>query len=146
MCRSRAGKPEPRTTSRGSTASGWRPGTGCIWGGGLRSTLSPRNRQPLIFFDPDNRRINQVHGFAQTEITITPALSATIGTRGERTTFSGFELQPAVRAKYTPGPDSIVWGAISRAVRTPTRFDQDLRVRVGDVVVIAEILNSGPSS
>ena len=63
-------------------------------------------------------------------------MSVTLGTRGERTTFSGFELQPAVRAKYTPRADAFVWGAISRAVRTPTRFDQDLRVRVGNVVVI----------
>lgn len=30
----------------------------------------------------------------------------------------------------------MVWGAISRAVRTPTRFDQDLRITVNNVVVI----------
>jgi iron complex outermembrane receptor protein len=107
-----------------------------IWGGGLRSTLSRTRPTALIFFEPADRTINQVHGFAQTEITFTPKLSATLGTRGERTTFSGFELQPAVRAKYTPRTDAIVWGAISRAVRTPTRFDQDLRVVVNDTVVI----------
>jgi iron complex outermembrane receptor protein len=38
--------------------------------------------------------------------------------------------------KYTSEADRIVWGAISRAVRTPTRFDRELRVRVGDLVVI----------
>ncbi len=107
-----------------------------IWGGGVRSTVSRTRPTDLIFFEPEDRTIHQVHGFAQTEIALRPDFSVTLGTRGERTTFSGFELQPAVRVKYTPEPDSLIWGAISRAVRTPTRFDQDLRVRVGDVVVI----------
>ena len=107
-----------------------------IWGGGVRSTVSRTQPTDLIFFEPEDRTIHQVHGFAQTEITLWPDFSVTLGTRGERTTFSGFELQPAVRVKYTPEPDSLIWGAISRAVRTPTRFDQDLRVRVGDLVVI----------
>ena len=107
-----------------------------IWGGGVRSTLSDTRRTELIFFDPDDRRINQVHGFAQTEITITPAWSTTIGTRGERTTFSDFGLQPALRVKYTPRADAIVWGAVSRAIRTPTRFDKELRITLGDTVVI----------
>ena len=51
-------------------------------------------------------------------------------------TFNGFDLQPAVRARYSPRDDTIVWGAVSRAVRTPTRFDRELRVRVNDLVVI----------
>ena len=107
-----------------------------LWGGGVRSTLSRTRPTPLIFFEPDDRRINQVHGFAQTEITLTPALSAIVGTRAERTTFSGFDLQPAVRAKYTPRADAMLWAAVSRAIRTPTRFDQDLRITVNNTVVI----------
>jgi len=107
-----------------------------LWGGGVRTTQSRTRDTELIFFDPQNRTINQVHGFAQTEVTLSRELAVTLGTRGERSTFSGFELEPAVRAKYTPGQDALVWGAISRAVRTPTRFDQDLRVRVNDIVLI----------
>ena len=107
-----------------------------IWGGGFRSTLSNTKETPLIFFEPEDRTINQVHGFAQTEVSLTPEWSVTLGARGERMTFSGFELQPAVRARYTPRADTILWGAISRAVRTPTRFDRELRIRVNDVVVL----------
>jgi iron complex outermembrane receptor protein len=107
-----------------------------LWGGGVRTTQSDTQPTELIVFDPEDRTINQVHGFAQTEVALRRNLSVTLGARGERTTFSGFQFQPAVRAKYTPGTDAFVWGAISRAVRTPTRFDQDLRVRVGDIVVI----------
>ncbi|RPI56863.1 MAG: TonB-dependent receptor [Acidobacteria bacterium] len=107
-----------------------------IWGGGARSTSSRTKPTELILFEPANRTIHQVHGFAQAEIAVRPDFSVTLGSRGERTTFSGFELQPAVRLKFTPQADSMIWGAISRAVRTPTRFDQDLRVLVGNVAVI----------
>ena len=107
-----------------------------LWGGGVRTTQSDTQPTELIVFEPEDRTINQVHGFAQAEITLRRDLSVTLGTRGERTTFSGFQLQPAVRAKYTPRTDAFIWGAISRAVRTPTRFDQDLRVQVNGVVVI----------
>jgi iron complex outermembrane receptor protein len=107
-----------------------------IWGGGVRSTLSRTRPTAVIFFEPDDRTINQVHAFAQTDITLQPRLTLTLGTRGERTTFSGFELHPAARVKYTPRTDTLIWGAISRAVRTPTRFDQELRVQINNVVVI----------
>ena len=107
-----------------------------LWGGGVRSTLSRTRPTPLIFFEPDDRTINQIHGFAQAEITVNPEWSVTLGTRGERMTFSGFDLQPAVRAAYSPRADTLVWGAVSRAVRTPTRFDRELRIRVGDAVVL----------
>src|SRR4029450_9103330 len=105
-----------------------------LWGGGVRTTQSDTEPTELIVFEPEDRTINQVHGFAQTEVTLRRDLSVTLGARGERTTFRGFQFQPAVRAKYTPRTDAFVWGAISRAVRTPTRFDQDLRVRVGEIV------------
>jgi iron complex outermembrane recepter protein len=107
-----------------------------LWGGGVRTTQSDTQPTELIVFEPEDRTINQVHGFAQAEVSLRPDLSITLGTRGERTTFSGFQLQPALRAKYTPRTDAFIWGAISRAVRTPTRFDQDLRVQVNGVVVI----------
>lgn len=107
-----------------------------VWGGGVRSTVSRTKATPLIFFDPANRTINQVHGFAQTEVSLRRDMSVIVGTRGERTTFSGFELQPAVRAKYTPTADALLWGAVSRSVRTPTRFDQDLRITINNTVVI----------
>jgi iron complex outermembrane receptor protein len=107
-----------------------------LWGAGFRSTLSDTRPTPLIFFEPEDRTINQVHGFAQAEITLNPKWSMTLGTRGERMTFNAFDLQPAVRVRYTPRADTILWGAISGVVRTPTRFDRDLRVRVNDMVVI----------
>jgi iron complex outermembrane receptor protein len=47
----------------------------------------------------------------------------------ERNEFSGFELQPTARVRWSAGKRS-VWGAVSRAVRVPSRFDTDLRFRL----------------
>jgi iron complex outermembrane receptor protein len=67
--------------------------------------------------------------FAQDEIGLTGRLFLTVGSKFERNEFTGFEIQPTIRARYSHQHHSL-WGAISRAVRVPTRFDTDLRVRV----------------
>ena len=52
----------------------------------------------------------------------------TVGSKFERNEFTGFEIQPTIRARWS-APHQSVWGAVSRAVRVPTRFDTDLRFR-----------------
>jgi iron complex outermembrane receptor protein len=107
-----------------------------IWGGGFRATYDRTRPQQVLFFEPDNRSIFQGHVFGQDEIAVRPTnVFLTVGARIERTTFSGIEAQPSVRLRYT-NPSFTLWGAVSRAVRTPTRFDQDLRVRVGQLLII----------
>ena len=53
----------------------------------------------------------------------------TAGSKFERNEFTGFEVQPTVRARWSARRHSL-WGAVSRAVRVPTRFDTDLRFRL----------------
>jgi len=50
-----------------------------------------------------------------------------IGSKFEHNDFTGFEAQPSVRITWMAEENHAVWGAISRAVRTPTRFDTDIR-------------------
>lgn len=107
-----------------------------IWGGGFRANYDRTRAEQVLFFEPADRNIFQGHVLAQDEVALRPAhLFLTLGARVERTTFSGIEAQPSVRIRYTD-PKFTLWGAVSRAVRTPTRFDQDLRVQVGQVLVI----------
>src|SRR5262249_8981941 len=40
--------------------------------------------------------------------------------------YTGFELQPSVRAALNCAADQTLWAAISRAVRTPSRVDRDI--------------------
>src|SRR5207253_9509476 len=66
--------------------------------------------------------------FLQDEILLAKdRLRITLGTKVEHNDFTGVEGQPSVRANWLVHPDHAIWGAITRAVRTPTRFDTDIR-------------------
>jgi iron complex outermembrane receptor protein len=83
--------------------------------------------------DPD--RVSQfVAGFLNNEFTITDGLKLYLGSMAEYNSYTGFELQPSGRFAWTPNEHHTVWGAVSRAVRTPSQADDDVRVFVGTVV------------
>jgi iron complex outermembrane receptor protein len=52
-------------------------------------------------------------------------LHFTIGAKIEHNSYTGFEYQPNARLTLTPAKDQTIWGAVSRAVRTPSRIDRD---------------------
>jgi iron complex outermembrane receptor protein len=82
----------------------------------------------VLFFEPETRTSPLLNLFAQDEITIAPnRVALIIGSKVEHNDYTGWEVQPTVRARWTPGGRDTVWGAVSRAVRMPTRFDSDLR-------------------
>jgi iron complex outermembrane receptor protein len=57
----------------------------------------------------------------------------TLGSKLERNDYSSFEFQPSGRLRLTLGPRHGLWAAVTRAVRTPTRFDRDL---ILDVAIV----------
>jgi iron complex outermembrane receptor protein len=65
--------------------------------------------------------------FVQDEITVTPRLVVTGGARIEHDHFAGWGLQPTARVMFTPGARHHVWAATSRALRTPSLQDLNLR-------------------
>ncbi len=100
-------------------------GLGWRW---QRSRIRPA---PLITARQPNRVLQRYSAFFQDEIRLVPErLFLTLGTKLEHNDFSGFELQPTVRARWHPAPDQVVWAAVSRAVRTPSRSEHDLRAEV----------------
>jgi iron complex outermembrane receptor protein len=85
------------------------------------------NLGPLIAFLPTSDIQHLVSGYVQDQWHIVPdVFSITAGTKIEYNSFSGFEIQPTAQFVWLPGKGQTLWGAISRAVRTPTRIDQDL--------------------
>jgi iron complex outermembrane recepter protein len=109
----------------------WRAGRhNLVFGGGYRRfDGDDYNAGPGFFFDPRERTSHRANVFAQDEIHVGSRLFVTVGSKFERNEFTGFEVQPTVRARWS-WPHRSVWGAVSRAVRVPTRFDTDLRIRV----------------
>ncbi len=56
---------------------------------------------------------------------IAERLKLTAGVKAERNDYSGLEVQPSLRMAWTPDSDTTWWAAVSRAVRIPTRLDED---------------------
>jgi iron complex outermembrane recepter protein len=60
-------------------------------------------------------------------------LRLTLGSKFEHNDFSGFEFQPNVRLLWTLHERHTLWGSVSRAVRTPSRVEDDIRVNTTTV-------------
>jgi iron complex outermembrane receptor protein len=90
---------------------------------------------PIAFFEPRQRTIHVFNLFAQDEISLGRGLYGTLGSKLEHNTYSGWEVQPTARVRWTRGRDTL-WGAVSRAVRMPTRFDTDIRFSGGLPIVL----------
>jgi iron complex outermembrane receptor protein len=108
-----------------------------IWGAGYRRN-SDETAGTTVTFDPPESVYSVVSVFAQDEIVIRPdRLNLTLGLKMERNAFSGMEWQPNVRGRFDIAPRQMIWGAISRAVRRPTRLDVDVRALTADGAVTA---------
>lgn len=100
-----------------------------IWGLGTRVTIDDISNSSSLTFMPTHRTDHLVSGFMQDQIAlIQNRLTLTLGSKFEHNSYSGFEAQPSARLLYSPNDWNRVWAAISRAVRTPARFERDVRV------------------
>jgi iron complex outermembrane receptor protein len=82
-----------------------------------------------ISFDPVVDRKGVASLFVQDEISIVEKrLKATLGARFEYNQYTGFEIQPNLRAAWTPDEIQTYWASISRAVRMPARAEEDIRL------------------
>jgi iron complex outermembrane receptor protein len=97
-----------------------------VWGAGYRATHDQVGNSPGVAFLPNHRTESLFSAFAQDEISLFHHLRLTVGSKLEHNTWTGFELQPSVRFAWVPDERRTLWGAISRAVRTPTRYDEDI--------------------
>jgi len=80
-------------------------------------------------FSPDQETDSIYSGFLQDQIAIVQdKMWLTVGSKFEHNNYSGFEIQPNARLMWTPTEHQSVWVAVTRAVRTPSRLDQDLQV------------------
>jgi iron complex outermembrane recepter protein len=97
------------------------------WGLGYRYTRGDTESVPTIVFSPRNRADNLFSAFVQDEIVLVEnRLRLTVGSKFEHNEYSGFEFQPSARLLWTPGEGHSLWASISRAVRTPSRVEEDL--------------------
>lgn len=102
------------------------------WGFGAR--VSPSNviqTAPSVNFLPEQQSDNIYSSFVQYELPlVADKLTLTAGSKFEHTNFSGYDYQPSVRLLWSPTPNQSAWAAVTRAVRTPSRQDQDVQFNI----------------
>ena len=98
-----------------------------VFGAGHRVVDSRFDAAPGgAFLDPAERTLTLTNLFIQDQITLAEGLTLTLGAKFEDNNFTGEEFLPNVRlAWHRPGGD-LLWGAVSRASRTPNRIERDL--------------------
>lgn len=102
-----------------------------VWGIGDRFVLADLPGDFTWTFDPDDRTLNTPRLFALDKWRIPAAdLELSIGSQLEYNDFTGFEVQPSLRAAWTPTPHQTVWGGATRAVRTPSIQENDARLNI----------------
>ncbi len=82
-----------------------------------------RDHTGSIAFIPTHRNDQLFSGFVQDEIRLLDSVKLTLGTKLEHNDYTDFEVQPNARLLWSPSEKQSIWGAISRAVRTPARFE-----------------------
>jgi iron complex outermembrane receptor protein len=101
-----------------------------IGGIGWRSTSDDLTSTPIVIMTPPKRHDNLYSGFVHDEIGLNPKLQLTMGAKIEHNSYTGLEVQPNVRAAWTPDERQTLWAAVTRAVRTPSRCDHGCAINV----------------
>lgn len=96
-----------------------------IWGLNLRHTSDELvlPSSPYRLDDGKNQRLSY-SAFVHDEITLTPdRFKLIVGSKFEKDGLTGLNVQPNLRWLYTPAAHEVVWGALSRSVRSSRRTE-----------------------
>lgn len=97
-----------------------------VWGLGYRFTHEVDQNAPGLAFLPPTLSHNLFSAFLQDEIALRDNLFLTLGTKIEHNDYTGVEVEPSGRLQWNVTTNQMLWAAVSRAVRTPSRIDRDL--------------------
>jgi iron complex outermembrane receptor protein len=112
------------------------------WGSNYRLYHTKILDSDIAFYTPQTRTNQLFSGFIRDDITLIPdRLFFTLGTRLDRNDFTGLEIQPNARLMWTPNTEQSIWMAVSRAVRTPSRAENDIHLKTSQVTNIPALAN-----
>ena len=96
-----------------------------LWGAGLRHHRDRVDNIGPLQFLPAQRNLNRAHVFVQDEIALRDNLDLTLGAKIETNSYTGAEFLPSARLGWLLRPGQLLWTALSRAVRAPSRIDRE---------------------
>ncbi len=98
-----------------------------IWGAGYRVNHDNISGPVGTIFTPESRTLHLFNAFIQDQFALVPRkLELTVGTKLSYNDYTEFDWQPSIRLAWVRSAHHTAWGAVSRAVRTPSRLDVDV--------------------
>ena len=98
-----------------------------VWGFGYRFTHDVVSAAPALALLPPRLDHHLFSGFLEDKLQLQESVFLTLGTKVEHNDYTGFEYEPSARLQWNYAAQQMLWAAVSRAVRTPSRIDRDLR-------------------
>lgn len=103
-----------------------------VWGLGYRITPDRIDGSLTVAMNPVSRDLQVFSAFVQDEVALVPSrLFLTAGSKFEHNDYTGFEIMPNVRLAWAPSTRRMVWAAVSRDLRAPSRNDTNLVLNLG---------------
>lgn len=97
-----------------------------VWGGEYRLWRSNFVSESLFHLADPEATLSVSNIFAQDEIALRPDLTLTLGLKIENNSYTGLDYLPNARLAWQLNDNHLLWSAVSRAVRTPSRIDREL--------------------
>jgi len=108
-----------------------------VWGLSYRVNANRFGSSDVVTLNP-LRRTDSLYGtFVQDEITLTKALSLTLGSKFEHNDYTGFEIEPSAQLVWTPSARHTIWASAAKAIRQPSNIDEGLQA-VSSVVALPQ--------
>jgi iron complex outermembrane receptor protein len=116
-----------------------------VWGAGLRDQRDRTTGSAFFAFVPADSRLRLANTYLQDTIALSERVKLTLGAKLEHNNYTGLEVQPNLRLAWKIDDRKLLWSAVSRAVRTPSRLDRDFVVFVNLPPPYNGRLNGGPN-
>lgn len=97
-----------------------------VVGAGYRVANDSLQNGAGFAFLPAEEKLHWGNVFVEDEIDLNDQLRLVAGVKFEHNNYTGTEFLPTLRLAYKPTGASLLWGALSRTVRAPSRIDRDL--------------------
>ena len=109
-----------------------------VWGGGYRVTKDDfTNITTGAYLFPTSRTLDLGNLFVQDTYALADNLRLIGGIKIETNSYTPMAVMPNARLSWQVTDTNLIWAAVSRAVRTPARFDRDVYQDMGPINVVA---------
>lgn len=109
-----------------------------VWGAGMRLTHYGIAGTGSLGFDPPAGTLDLADAFVQDKFAIARNIDLTAGLKLEKDPDARASLLPELRLAWKPAAGTLVWAAMSGAVRSPTPFDRDVVEQAGPITLTGD--------